>query len=104
MMCVMVDVITSCAERIVTAWPPSAVFTHVGAVKTFLANRCPDINAMTFAGVKNDVFRGYVLFHAARMAWEGRRFEMRYMPGGWKRVPMPVKLETLRGNIIRSLL
>jgi hypothetical protein len=68
----------------ITKWP--AIFLHVGAVKTFIANMCPETNDMVFDGVENHVFQGYVLFHTARSAWEGRVYDIQHVPKGWKRV------------------
>jgi hypothetical protein len=68
----------------ITKWP--ALFLHVGAVKTFIANTSPEINDMVFDGVENHVFQGYIRFHTARSAWEDRMYDMQHVPKGWKRV------------------
>jgi hypothetical protein len=85
-------------------WP--RFFAHVGAVKNFVANRCPEINGMVFEGVENSTFQGYILFHTARVAWEARKFDMGVVPKAWKRraVEVQVKVpQTLRGTLNNSL-
>jgi hypothetical protein len=96
------DAIAASVERVlphITFWPP--LFAHVGSVKHFVANRCPEVNGMVFEGVENSTFRGYVLFHTARVAWEARAFEMGVVPRGWKRTAVEVQVKvsrTLRGS------
>jgi hypothetical protein len=56
---------------------------------------------MVFEGVENSTFRGYILFHTARVAWEARAFEMGVVPRGWKRTAVEVQVKvprTLRGS------
>jgi hypothetical protein len=93
---VCIAAITSCVSRItprITSWPK--VFRHVGAVKTFIATAYPDMSEMTFEGVENRVFQGYVLFHTARVAWEGRMYEMQNVPTSWNRGSIPNVPKTL---------
>jgi hypothetical protein len=70
-------------------WPTD--FSNVHEVKTFISIAYPAIEAMTFPGLDKQKFQGYVLFHVARQAWEEGRYEMRVVPGSWKR-------RTLRGS------
>jgi hypothetical protein len=61
---------------------------------------------MVFEGVENSTFRGYVLFHTARVAWEARAFEMGVVPKAWKRRAVEVQVKvprTLRGTLHNSL-
>jgi hypothetical protein len=56
---------------------------------------------MVFEGVENSTFRGYVLFHTARVAWEARKFDMGVVPRVWKRKAVEVHVKvprTLRGS------
>jgi hypothetical protein len=44
-----------------------------------------NFRATEFDGIAPDVYRGYVTFNTTRHAWEAGKFELRYVPEGWKR-------------------
>jgi hypothetical protein len=78
------------------SWPSS--FLHVNDAMSFIREFCGanGIGYTDFEGVEPERFLSYVLFNTARHAWQDRKFDMRYVPGGWKRAapmlsPSPVK-------------
>lgn len=84
------------------SWPTG--FTHVEEVKIFIAVVCaPIVNNLSFVTLDHETFKGYVLFHTARQAWEDGKYEMKSVPRMWKRIVLPTPKPapmpgTLRGS------